>query len=218
MSQNESFFDEVTEEVRRDRLFAVFRRWAWLAVLVVVVVVGVAAWNEWRKARAVTQAQALGDAIVAALGEPDPASRAAALGSIETDSEGQMLLDLLAAAEVAEAEDGSAGAAALLGAGAAGGDTTARWRDLAALKLVLFESGATPPEERIARLEPLTAAGAPYRLLALEQIAYARAEAGETEAALAVLQDILADGEVTEGLRLRASQMIVALGGSLEPA
>ena len=36
--------------------------------------------------------------------------------------------------------------------------------------------------------------------------------------ALAILRDIVADGAVTEALRLRASQMIVALGGSLEPA
>ena len=52
MSQNESFIDEVSEELRRDRLFALFRRWAWLGILIVVVAVGGAAWNEWRKARA----------------------------------------------------------------------------------------------------------------------------------------------------------------------
>jgi hypothetical protein len=216
MSQNESFFDEVTEEVRRDRLFALFRRWAWLAVLVVVVVVGVAAWNEWRKARATTAAPALGDAIVAALAEPDPAARAAALDAVEPGGAGRALVDQLAAAMAVEGEDVDTAASALE-AGAALNDA-ARWRDLAALKLVLVEAGALPPEERISRLEPLTAAGAPYRLLALEQSAYARVEMGETEAALAVLRDILADGDVTEGLRLRASQMIVALGGSLEPA
>jgi hypothetical protein len=214
MSQNESFFDEVTEEVRRDRLFALFRRWAWLAILVVVVVVGLAAWNEWRKARATAEAQALGDAIVVALAEPDPAARAAALGSIDAEGEGAALVDQLAAAVAVEGEDGDSAATALEVAGGA----TARWRDLAALKLVLLEAGALPSEERIARLEPLTAAGAPNRLLALEQTAYARAEMGETEAALAILRDILADGDVTEGLRLRASQMIVALGGSLDPA
>jgi hypothetical protein len=33
MANTDSFIDEVNEEVRRDRLFAFFRKWAWLAVL-----------------------------------------------------------------------------------------------------------------------------------------------------------------------------------------
>ncbi len=217
MSQNESFIDEVSEEVRRDRLFSFFRRWAWLAVLLVVVVVGLAAWNEWRKSRAVAGAQALGDEVVSALGAPDPAARAEALSVIEADGGARALLDLLAAAETASLEEDGTAAVAL-GAEASRDDIEARWRDLAALKLFLLEAAAIPPEDRISRLEPLTAGSAPYRLLALEQIAYARAELGETESAIAILRDILADGGLTEGLRRRATQMIVALGGSLEPA
>jgi len=49
MANTDSFIDEVNEEVRRDRLFAVFRKWAWLAILVVVVVVGGAAWFEYQR-------------------------------------------------------------------------------------------------------------------------------------------------------------------------
>ena len=214
MSQNESFFDEVSEEVRRDRLFAFFRRWAWLAVLVVLIAVGGAAWNEWRKARAVAEAQALGDAITAALAEPDPA---AALAAIETDAEGQAVVNLLTAAVAADGE-GEVTAVAVLADEGAPDAVEARWRDLATLKLVLLEAEELSPADRIARLEPLTSPGAPYRLLALEQTAYAHAEMGEADTAIGLLSDILADGEVTQGLRQRASQMIVALGGSLEPA
>jgi hypothetical protein len=217
MSQNESFIDEVSEEVRRDRLYALFRRWAWLAVLIVVVVVGLAAWNEWRKAQARAEAQALGDAIIEALGEGDPASRAAALGVVEAEANARALLGLLAAAETADSED-TGTAAVALGAEASREGAEARWRDLAELKLILLESGNLPPEERIARLEPMTASSGPYRLLALEQTAYALAEEGDTDMALALLRDILADGDTTEGLRQRARQMIVALGGSLDPA
>ncbi|MBC7675342.1 MAG: hypothetical protein H7173_04675, partial [Rhodoferax sp.] len=48
MSNNESFIDEVTEEVRRDKLFAMFRRYGWIGVLLVVGIVGGAAWTEWQ--------------------------------------------------------------------------------------------------------------------------------------------------------------------------
>jgi hypothetical protein len=41
-------------------------------------------------------------------------------------------------------------------------------------------------------------------------------EEGNTEAALARLNHILTDAEVTPGLRRRASQLIVALGGQIE--
>ena len=217
MSQSDSFIDEVTEEVRRERLFGYFRRWAWLAILLVVVVVGLASWNEWRKSREVQQARALGDAVVAALDGADAAARAAALARIDAEGSRSALVNMLAAAEGLGAEAGDPDAAALF---AAAGDAAAqaRWDDLARLKSVLLEADSLPPQERIERLDPLTAAGAPYRLLALEATALARVELGERDVALAIFRDILADGEVTEGLRGRASQMIVALGGEPEPA
>ena len=37
LSNHDSFIDEVTEEVRRDRLFAAFRKYGWIGVLLVAV-------------------------------------------------------------------------------------------------------------------------------------------------------------------------------------
>ena len=51
MSETDSFIEEVTEEVRRDRLFALFRRYGWIVLVLIVLVVGGAAWNEYRKAQ-----------------------------------------------------------------------------------------------------------------------------------------------------------------------
>ena len=71
VSASDSFIEEVTEEGRRDRLFAMIRRYGWIAVLAVLTLVGGAAWNEWRKAQDVAAAQTLGDGIVAALEADD---------------------------------------------------------------------------------------------------------------------------------------------------
>ena len=60
--------------------------------------------------------------------------------------------------------------------------------------------------------------GKPLRLLAEEQLALLDIEAGETEAAISRLQAIQNDAETTAGLRQRASQLIVALGGTPETA
>ncbi len=67
LSNPDSFIDEVTEEVRRDRLFAMFRKYGWIGVLAVVAIVGGAAYTEWSKARSEARAQAFGDAVLDAV-------------------------------------------------------------------------------------------------------------------------------------------------------
>ena len=52
MSNTDSFIEEVTEEVRNDKLFALFRKYGWIAGLAVVVMVGGTAWSEWNKSNA----------------------------------------------------------------------------------------------------------------------------------------------------------------------
>ena len=78
LGQSDSFINEVSEEVRRDRLFGFFRRYGWLVGLVLILVVGGAAALEWRKASGRASAEAAGDALRAAYLETDPARRAAA--------------------------------------------------------------------------------------------------------------------------------------------
>lgn len=219
MSNPDTFIEEVTDEVRRDRLFAVLRRYGWIAVLAVVLIVGGASYREWRKAQDTRAAQALGDAIMAALEAPEAQARVAALVRISDTGDAQAVVDLLAAAELMADED-RAGAVARLEALANAPDLSDDYRHLAVLKLVMLAGddmpADMPADERRARLAPLIVPGKPYRLLALEQLAYLEAGAGETGAALDHLNEIVAAAEATAGLRERAAQLIVALGG--EPA
>src|SRR6056297_2935352 len=88
VSDTDSFIEEVTEEVRRDRLFRLMRRYGWIAILAILLLVGGAAWNEWRKAQARDAAQSTGDAIIAALGRDEADARIAALERIDPDAPG----------------------------------------------------------------------------------------------------------------------------------
>lgn len=216
MSNQDSFIDEVTEEVRRDKLYALYRKYGWIALLAVVVLVGGAAFNEWRKAAAEAEAQAAGDVLIAALSVDTPEERVAALAALEMPAApGRRAITLLMQAGAA-AEAGDTGAAReAYDRLAADMELPARVRDLAALKSVILGAGVVAPADRIARLAVIAEPGGPYRLLALEQIALAEIEGGETDKALETLGRIAEDADVTQDLRRRVSQLIVALGGEL---
>ena len=217
MSEQDSFISEVSEEVRRDKLFALMRRYGWIAVLLVVLLVGGASWIEWQKANRQAEAEAAGDALIAALTITDPDERLVALDAIEVEDHADRaaVIGLLEAAAAQEAGDTQRVADAL--EAVAGNDAVPQvYRDLAVLKRVVTGADEIAPDERLSRLRPLMAPGNPFRLLALEQSALVEIEKGETDTAIGTLHALLSDAEVTEDLRRRARQLIVALGGSLD--
>lgn len=209
MANSDSFINEVTEEVRRDRLFKLMRRWAWLVILVVLVLVGGAVWTEYRRGQEQAASQAFGDALLQALDLETAEARIAALEAIPTEAPAAgVLRALLIAGEEATAGQ-EAEAAARLRALAETPGIERRYRDLALLKAHLLD----PQDAALARqtLETLAAPGAPYRALALEQQAYLHIRAGEVEAGIAILREIERDQQATPGLQQRAAQLIVAL-------
>lgn len=217
MSNSDSFIDEVTEDLRRDRLFGLFRRYGWILILLILGVVGGAAWNEWQKARATASAQAFGDAVVAALEQEEPGARQDALGVVPATPEQSVVLRMIAAAEAEQAGDIAAALSTLadIEADPAVSDS---YRQLAALKRVIIAGADLPAEERAQILGGLSQPGRAFRPLALEQLALLRLDQGEPEAALGILRDLLDEPGVTAGLRQRATQLIVALGGDPEAA
>lgn len=211
MSNTDSFIDEVTEEVRRDRLFALMRRYGWIAILAILLLVGGAAWNELRKARERAAAEAFGDAILAALARPEAEGRAAALDAVAApNSGGAAVVELLAAAEHAETDPEAAAARFLAVADRSGVPSV--YQQIATLKAVALPDSGLDAETRRARLAPLAGAAGLLRLLAEEQLALIEIETGQREAALERLAALAMDAEATAALRRRVTQVIVALG------
>ncbi len=211
MSNPESFINEVTEEVRRDKLFAFFRRYGWIGVVLALLVVGGAAYREWDKARSEAAAEAHGDALLAAVETPDDAGRKAALAGVTAQGDGRIVHLLLAAANAEQQGDKAAALAALQGLS---DDSTVpqSYRDLATLKRVLLAGAGMAAADRIALLQEVATPGRPFRPLALEQIAMVEIETGDTETGISHLRDVLQEPLVSQALRSRVSQVIVALG------
>lgn len=210
MSNPDSFIDEVTEEVRRDRLFALFRKYGWIGVVVVLGIVGGAGWTEWQRAQAAAKAEAFGDAVLDALDLGAPAERVAALGTIPTDGEQAAVLQLLLASDPV---GDRAATLTALEALAADESQPPSYRDLAVLRRVVVAGADLPLAERRAALDPIAAPGRPYRTMALEQLAYLLVEEGRDAEAITALTALISDQEAPGGVRSRAQEMIVALGG-----
>jgi len=218
LSETDSFVEEVNEELRRDRLYALLRKWGWVPVLLVVIAVGGASYFEWEKATARKNAEAFGDSVLVALDTDDLDQRAEALATIATASDGAATyVALLEAAVRAENSDRD-GALVLLDKLAADGAVPVAYRDLALLKSVILRGSDLDRANREAALNQLATPGRPYRFLALEQKALMLFELGNNDDAIAILQSILEEQGVTSGLLQRAQQLIVAMGGVLEEA
>ena len=213
MSNSDSFINEVTEDLRRDRLFGLMRRYGWIAVLAILLLVGGAAWNEWQKAQRRAAAETAGSSLLAALRQPDAGARAAAISALEVRGGEAAAVLLIEAASLAEAGDAAAADARLQTVA----DDPAHprvWRDLASLKRVVLAGGTLAAADRVAVLDALAAPGAPFRTLALEQRALALVAADDREGAITVLEDLMVDQESSPELRVRSAQMLIALGAT----
>lgn len=214
VSQSDSFIDEVTEEVRRDRLFATFRKYGWIAATLVVLIVGGAAYFEYQRAQDAARAEALGDAMLTALEQENPAERVAALDAVEAEgADARAVLDLSLAAEMVQAGD-VAGAVDLLNGVAGNAELPVMYRSLAKFRALALEAETLSPEERRAGYEEIAGPGSPIRLLALEQVAMTYAEEGNRAEALSRLQALQDEAGLTPDLLRRISQLIVVLGGT----
>ena len=217
MSDTDSFITEVSEEVRKDQLFGYVKKYGWIAITLIFVLVGGAAYSEWTKAQDRAASQAAGDALLDALEQDDIAARAVALAEVTSDGPAAAVSGLLTAAAQQNAGD-LAGAKVTLDGLATNDVIPQAYRDVAVFKSAMIDVEGIGSAERRDLLQSLATPGLPYRLLAMEQIAIMNVASDDTDAAVAGLQAILEDAAVSRGLRDRAQTLMVALGAELEPA
>ena len=210
MSDTDSFIDEVNEEVRRDRMFNLFRRYGWIAVAAVLLLVGGAAWNEWRASQEQAQAEAMGDAIVAALNLETASARAAALQEIEV-TQASAIVQLLSAAQLASDDRGDE-AVAQLTAVHSNEALPLIYRQIAEFKSLVIADAGQSVETRRNCFEDLISSGSALRVLSEEQLALLDIGANDVGGALVRLQRLLEDSEITPGVRRRVTQLITAIG------
>lgn len=213
---NEAFYREVDEELRRDQALVFWQRWRlWIlggAFLLIASVAGFMWWQNQREAKAAEQ----GEALVAALESLEKGTVASAGPQIaqleQSNVEGYRAAGLFSRANVLIESGDVAGAVAVLQRIAGDESLAEPYRHAALVRQTALEFDRMRPEAIVARLRPLVRRGNPWLGSAGELTAHAHLRQQRPDLAGQVFATIARDETVPESIRSRAVQMAGALG------
>jgi hypothetical protein len=208
-------FQEVDEEVRREKLKQLWERHANLIIaFALLVVLGVAGWRgyDWWENQKAAEAGAAFEAAVA-LGESDKHAEAqAAFAKVAKEGTAgyRTLARFREAAELAKSD--SAAAVKTYDALTADSAIGRTLQDAAAVRAGLVLVDTAPLAELTQRLEPLTAADRPFRHIARELLALGAYRVGDTAAAQKWFDLIATDADTPSGTRQRIEVLMTLTG------
>jgi hypothetical protein len=213
---NDAFFREVDEELRRDQLTSFGMRYGRIVLIVVVLALaalgGFLYWQHHRARQAGLDSEALSGALADyGQGKTGPAkARLDQLAQSPRDVY-RASARLTAAAAAAERNDTKA-AVQQFAAVAADGDAPAPFRDLALIRQTALEFDTLPPAQVIARLAPLAVAGNPWFGSAGEMVAVSHLKLNQPKQAAPIFAAIARDESAPETLRSRSARIAAVLG------
>jgi hypothetical protein len=199
-------FQEVDEEVRREKLKQLWERHSNLIVAgALLIVLAVAGWRgyDWWELRRASESGAQFEAAIALAESGKQAEAQAAFSKIAQDGSSgyRILARFREAAELAKTDP--AAAARLYASLAADSGLDRALRDLAAVREGLILVDTAPLTELAAKLEPLTTADRPFRHTARELLALSAWRNADAAAAKRWLDLIATDAETPAGTRAR---------------
>ena len=206
---------EIDEDLRRDKFEKLWRKYGPYvlggAVLFLVVLTAGLLWKDHLEDRQAERARQYESALqLIAAGD---AAAADQLQPLADGSDGYAALARLQAAALKAKAGDVAGAVGIYEQLAADGSVDEHLRQLAVILLALHTADTAEPDALTERLEPLTAAGNPWRYTALEITAVLARRAGDTARAEQILTGLADDLDAPQGLRQRATEMLAALKG-----
>ena len=207
-------FEEVEEEVRKDRMTELWRRFGWIAWLVAIVIVGGVALNEFvlrpsAENAAADRARLIEDGLQALEDGRYGDAETAFTTLIETgDDVGPMASNYLARVRLEGNGDAEAARSALVDAVA---DDGGAFANLALLKAAYMDSATASRAELEPRLAPLVETESALGLLAEELLAAKSFEEGDYETARREFNRLRFAANAPQGLVQRASIALDAI-------
>jgi len=212
--QGDGIFREIDEEVRRDQLLALWKRYGRVLVAgLLVIVLTVLGYQLWRNQieESLERQSALYQEAVEAAAEAGPAETAEIFGELAGRLEGGYARLAKLRLAGAHAQAGELAAAADLYREVAEAVEDARLSAYARYMAGAALLEAEGPDAAIAMLAPLEDPSQPLHYSALELLGVAYLEAGDREAAIAQFAAIAEDPSVPPALKGRAEDMLAML-------
>ena len=213
---NETFYREVDEELRREQLSTTWQRYGkWIIAAIILLLAALAGFLYWQSHKQ-AQAEKQGE-IVSAIFDDIQAGKtkdaAARLDAVAKDgTPGYRAAALLTKADLAVIAGNDAAAAAAFKAVAEDDDLPEPYRELALIRQTAAEYDKIEPGVVVQRLQPLAVAGNPWFGSAGEMVALAYLKQGKTANAARIFAAMAKDESIPSSIRSRSVQMAGALG------
>jgi hypothetical protein len=213
---NQAFLREVDEELRRDQVASLGRRYGlWIAVAIVALLAAFGGWIWWqhhRTEKAAEQGMMLQQAMDD-LGASRVNAAAAPLATLaKSDSEGYRASAKFVQADILLNKQDLKGAAAKFAEVANDSAMPGEFRDLALVRQTAAEYDTMKPQAVVDRLRGLATKQSPWFGSAGEMVAIAYVRLGRRDLAAKMFGEIAQTHSVPESIRQRAVQMASALG------
>ena len=213
---NEVFYREVDEELRRDQLAEFGKRYGLAIIVGVILLIGaIGAGFYWVHHQNVLAGER-GEVLTKALDDIQAGQIKEAQPVLDTliaeGGDGYRAAALLTKADIAVQQGKDAEAAAGFKAVAEDTGLAQPYRDLALVRQTAVEFDTLAPDAVVARLKPLAVAGNPWFGSAGEMVAIAHMKQGKPQLAAPIFAALAKDQTVPQSIRARAIQMAAALG------
>lgn len=213
---NESFYREVDEELRRDQLKTYWERFGKLVIAGVLLVIAAIGGFIWWQNQKQVKAGERSEQLVAAFDDIAARRKAAAASKLDalakSGSDGHRAAALLTKADLAVEARDLKGAAAIFKQIADDTDLAQPYRDLALVRMTAVEFDTLPPQAVVDRLKGLAVAGKPWFGSAGEMVAISYIRLNKPQQAAALFAGMAKDKNLPDTLRSRATQMAGSLG------
>jgi hypothetical protein len=218
---NEAFYREVDEEVRREQLKTQWQRYGKAAVAGLILLLAAIGGYLWWQNQQEIEAGKRGETLSEAFADISQGSRAPAAAKLDAlakeDAPGYRAAALLAKADLAIDAGDLKGAAALFRSVADDEDLAQPYRDLALVRMTAVEFDSLQPQAVIDRMKPLAIPGNPWFGSSGEMVALAYLRLNRPQDAARIFAAMVKDEKVPDSIRSRAVQMAGSLGVDAVP-
>ena len=213
---NETFYREVDEELRRDQLLGYWKRYGKLIIAGIVVLLLLLAAAIWWNNQRALKAGGRGEQLSGAFDDITSGKKAAAGSKLDaliaSGTPGYKAAALFTKADLAIEGNDLKGAAGLFRRVADDSGLPQPYRDLATIRMTAIEIDTLKPDAVVARLKPLATPGAPWFGSAGEMVAISYMKMNKPQEAGRLFAAIAKDAKVPDSIRSRAAQMAGSLG------